>query len=459
MSIGYNPTVSKFVKPPAHSPTGIKSPVRIWNLLDPRNARLHHKFLWRRDSAVLLHRLSDGHAIPPINQLPVEILGEIFGQCLLDFPPLHMRSCHRSLSPSPYTDPLVLGQVCRYWRGVTLATPALWSTICIIRPKQQHVQKVAVWLERSRGCGLSLKLIQPATPGLHDHSVTDEILSLLITQVHRWREIDFSFTSIAQQPLLMIPEGATLALESATISNELWDYASMNRLWRIIHSSPVIHYMDWMWPCNQAPDHLSISQLSHLTLRWVLNVEILIEILRSCNQVVELRLHSLWSDYSPGYFPPLVLPNLRVLSVTDATDPGPLFCRLTLPSLTSVEFTTPIRQRNDFLDLLDRSCCSLAKFTFPGLHLDEADLRGYLAAPHLGSLRELELRGPPSDRVFTSFTRQYLDEQKSWLLPKLEVLRLTNVCCTSEGLLCGTILSRLSSIGQPFNGQFTPTMR
>jgi F-box-like len=366
MSMSYDATASN-----AGKRSAIKSSIR--NLLDARDVCFCNKFLSREATK---HRLRYDCS-PPINRLPVEILGEIFGQRLLDIRPLHMRITHHSLSPSPYTDPQVLGEVCSYWRDVTLATPALWSTICITKPKQRHVQKVILWLERSRTYGLSLKLTQPITLGPRDHSVTDEILSLLVIHVHRWREIEFSFTSVAQQPLLKICHGAASALQSAVISNGFWDHASMNRLWQVVHSSPALHHIDWTWSCNEAPEHLSFSQLTHVTLHWVFSVEMLLDILRSCRQVIELRLYSLWSDYSPGSLPPLVLPNLRVLSLTDGTDPGPLFRRLTLPSLTSLEFTAPMNHQNDLLDLLERSYCSLGKFTLSGLFRNEADVPAY----------------------------------------------------------------------------------
>ncbi|KAF8161768.1 hypothetical protein K438DRAFT_1859413, partial [Mycena galopus ATCC 62051] len=70
------------------------------------------------------------HATPfPVLTLPAEITAEIFACCLLPFANLGWKGVigeYRDIAP------ILLTQVCRAWRDVTLTTPRLWSTLVII---------------------------------------------------------------------------------------------------------------------------------------------------------------------------------------------------------------------------------------------------------------------------------------------------------------------------------------
>src|ERR1700685_2307600 len=57
--------------------------------------------------------------------------------------------------------PLLLGQVCRHWRAITLSTGSLWCSMdLVILVKHSHAQATHVhsWLSRSSGRPLSIKL-------------------------------------------------------------------------------------------------------------------------------------------------------------------------------------------------------------------------------------------------------------------------------------------------------------
>ncbi|KAJ7157290.1 hypothetical protein C8R46DRAFT_859860, partial [Mycena filopes] len=55
-----------------------------------------------------------------LRRLPLEILAYIF---LLTIPSVE-ETC-------PLRSPWILGHICRRWRAIALATPALWSSIVI----------------------------------------------------------------------------------------------------------------------------------------------------------------------------------------------------------------------------------------------------------------------------------------------------------------------------------------
>ncbi|KAJ7804310.1 hypothetical protein B0H14DRAFT_2884869, partial [Mycena olivaceomarginata] len=61
----------------------------------------------------------------PVVELPIDITAEIFGHCVQVFEPVSI--------PYSYTTsaPIVISAVCRAWRDIALATPALWSHLDI----------------------------------------------------------------------------------------------------------------------------------------------------------------------------------------------------------------------------------------------------------------------------------------------------------------------------------------
>ncbi|KAJ7633189.1 hypothetical protein FB45DRAFT_745939 [Roridomyces roridus] len=86
----------------------------------------------------------------PVLTLPPEITSEIFLQFLPSYP-------ERPNVIGPQSPPFLL-QICRQWRDVALATPALWSTVDLFldNPRYDAQQKDLLerWLRRSGNCGL-----------------------------------------------------------------------------------------------------------------------------------------------------------------------------------------------------------------------------------------------------------------------------------------------------------------
>ncbi|KAJ3800867.1 hypothetical protein GGU11DRAFT_754065 [Lentinula aff. detonsa] len=97
-----------------------------------------------------------------VRKLPVEILSEIFSQCL---PEVDTSSVIWSPEPHPNQAPLLLTQVCRSWRSIAIATPRLWSALIInaSNGSPSHSAITRLWLDRSRNVPLTLTLLVRAT--------------------------------------------------------------------------------------------------------------------------------------------------------------------------------------------------------------------------------------------------------------------------------------------------------
>ncbi|KAK6978083.1 F-box domain-containing protein [Favolaschia claudopus] len=85
----------------------------------------------------------------PVLTLPTEITSEIFLHFLPPYP-----------DPPPLVGPLspvTLTQICRTWREIAIATPALWKAINLAEGHVDVVALATLWLPRAGNCLLSMK--------------------------------------------------------------------------------------------------------------------------------------------------------------------------------------------------------------------------------------------------------------------------------------------------------------
>ena len=106
------------------------------------------------DIGYFLAHDSTGHAVPniaPIGKVPVEILAEIFFQCI-DIPSgqhdgLHPRKC--KFVDHPQTIRKQLGQVCQMWNNIIDNDPRIWATF-ILYGEFLDPEMVSLWIEKSK---------------------------------------------------------------------------------------------------------------------------------------------------------------------------------------------------------------------------------------------------------------------------------------------------------------------
>ncbi|KAJ7727040.1 hypothetical protein B0H14DRAFT_2544248 [Mycena olivaceomarginata] len=150
----------------------------------------------------------------PILTLPNEITTEIFIHFLPNYP---------SWEWPPLTgpdSPTLLAQICRKWRDIALATPALWRAISLSDsriPSEHRVHLCNLWLSRSQCSPLSLELY-----GYHtiDPLRATELVSALVSHRPRWERLivnDFSLSHLlvmdGPMPLLRTLELYTEGLD------------------------------------------------------------------------------------------------------------------------------------------------------------------------------------------------------------------------------------------------------
>ncbi|RDB26398.1 hypothetical protein Hypma_006229 [Hypsizygus marmoreus] len=374
-------------------------------------------------------------AIAPINQLPLEILLEIFTVAMQsDDGSRRSESADGilSLSPNPHADPEVFAQVCQWWREIATSATSLWTTIHIYKPQPQHLPKIALWFGRSGAHGLSITVTQPVQGYQKTQRPTQDALALLVTQAHRWQSIHFSLFGYDHQALSGMSLGDLPILESASVFLGTWDQINADRFWSVVHASPALRRANWGRSYSTMPTHVPWAQLTHLGFGCTLSLDSLLQFLELCPKVVELNVAALTSPVWPlpdlRSQPPLLLQHLRTMSFL--RDPAePLLDRLTLPSLKSLNIVHPSHRIPDscqsFCDLLQRSSCQLEVLAIRDEYATSGDLLRYLQQPQLASLVKLVLHAPITDEVIVSLTHgERLERTGGCLLPRLQVIEL-----------------------------------
>ncbi|KAJ7667020.1 hypothetical protein B0H17DRAFT_1336225 [Mycena rosella] len=115
--------------------------------------------------------------IYPVLTLPNELISEIFLHVIPAYPRSPPRYGRRS--------PTLLTHICRQWREIALATPALWRAILLDGsiPSGEHIRFLASWLSRSGRFPLSIQMTDDFA------ELTPEELDVILPYRARWEHL------------------------------------------------------------------------------------------------------------------------------------------------------------------------------------------------------------------------------------------------------------------------------
>ncbi|KAJ6468680.1 hypothetical protein C8R47DRAFT_1325752 [Mycena vitilis] len=283
----------------------------------------------------------------PVLTLPSELISEIFLRVLppyTDFPQLN-----GPCSPTPLT------QVCRRWRDIAVGTPELWSAISSLNNNYggRELPIIELWLERSRGWPLSLKL---GTTGW----ARDELVAAVVPHRARWQylKIDVEANHL---PIFDAPAMPLLRhLELITTSTE--DDAGTKKSPIVTRGVPLLRTV----VLNDAAAvriTLPWMQLTSLTLIRVFPSEF-IPILMQTRNLVYCELHVFHNSsrnavsYRDGRIPLLFLESLALIHCGIHPVTG-LLPTLIVPALRSLKISEtllspdPIESLTAFISTFD----------------------------------------------------------------------------------------------------------
>ncbi|KAF7376713.1 F-box domain-containing protein [Mycena sanguinolenta] len=303
----------------------------------------------RAEQAVVQARL-DAYKYPVLT-LPTEITSEIFINFLPTYP-----------EPPPLkglASPTMLTHVCRKWREVALATPALWRAIKLGDPDIRHEQVRRIsdaWIRRSGSLPLSIVINTNNRDFLHE--IFTEPLSMA---TERWEHLNL-WVSLPCLPEIGAPLPMLRSLEFAVSTvGDVFTFYEAPQLRNVILRGRISSFVVLPW-----------MQLTSLTMNYG-GVNKIVQILTQTPNLIQCALSLVSTgdtdldDLSAEGLPDIPLPRLESLVVTDwtfrQTVPGfHLLQSFTVPSLRRLEVhelllgTDPIYQLESFIS---NSRCAL----------------------------------------------------------------------------------------------------
>ncbi|RDB19525.1 hypothetical protein Hypma_013660 [Hypsizygus marmoreus] len=393
--------------------------------------------------------------LPPINRIPVEILAEVFFR-FLEIPSDYFPDRPMlAVTSRCMANPFILGHVCIHWRAVALSTPTLWSSLAIHKPASWMAPMVQIWLQRAKNCPLSLYLYVHCKPSRPEIVGADAILPLFVMCLPRWKNVTFYLNGGPYDSLLGLPNHTARMLECALLDLKSWDHASADQVWRSLSSSPKLRRVFWdnRYMLHHLPAHMPWTQLTHLRMDMgpgSVAPDALLELLRSCQELVELHFVPRIPIRNIPRVSPFILPKLRVLTVQTLCrwDPSLILGCLILPALASINIRhghiSSERQSILYLkDLLARSSCQLKNISLWDTGIEEAEIVDFLSTSPAQFITALDIDVPGSITEATiALLTHDPDDPRTLVLTHLKTLKLHTIRC-SDGVLSKMIRSRL----------------
>ncbi|KAF8893136.1 hypothetical protein BD779DRAFT_1508982 [Infundibulicybe gibba] len=370
-----------------------------------------------------------------ISRIPPEILGEIFIHSLaVDFPSQSAQ---------------FLSSVCKLWRALVLAAPALWASldiICNMDVLYPPLPVIHSHLERSGAHPLSFTLRSKDF-----HNINTNLFAALKTLTaarQRWCNVHIELARITKDTLGFITLGDAPLLQSIRCHVL---QSSMQRLPIPLH---MVHYHprleSFQWDSLGSPLRLPLgnTQLTSLSLRTNLSVPECVTLLRLSPRLSSAKFNSFRPASAPPSIPHLTHPALCTLSIVGEYS-DMFLSALTLPALLDLDLVSggtmelPTKWEVVLPPFLARSNPTLRRLSLSMTRLQSLDpalLRILALTPHLRTLRLSNCLLDPAP--LTAALIHVLHPTPSPgvpLCPHIRRLQLSRISDCPDGL-CGAML-------------------
>ncbi|KAH0578667.1 hypothetical protein H2248_003798 [Termitomyces sp. 'cryptogamus'] len=384
-------------------------------------------------------RVCDEFPLAPANQqclvleLPPELLGQILISCLSP------REIARVFPINILAPPLVLCQVCRYWRNVAMSLPILWSTLCLdFRSTPKKIALYRLWLERSQHHPLTFNFsdILPKS---------DPALDLLCSHMYHWGDIEVDMGSESTHRLLTLRAEMVPLLQRIKIrdnTQSMQNEQGIDKIAPILASLSSLSEIIWLGYIPRNISTIFWPYLRRFVIHKSVNTRQCLLLMARCPMIEEIVILHLMNPTHDTTLPVVDLPHLRTLYLQG--DTGQLLDRLLCPSLRSLDMTPPMD--NKILQRLGaRSSCNLFHLCLleddrPMHTISEWDALEYLQSACCQTLRSLHIKPATTDTFFRNLTWKADGEAGTQYLPHLVELSATSF--TTDGIVSEMVASR-----------------
>ncbi|RDB17287.1 hypothetical protein Hypma_001726 [Hypsizygus marmoreus] len=360
------------------------------------------------------------------NELPPEIIGEIFIHCLPRW----------YTFPKAGEVPMLLCQVCSYWRQVAISTPILWSSFSSITDplakKATHLSLVKLWLNRSRN--------QPLSFSLHSAPKSHWVMEEFLKEIHRWHEVVIGLDDVLGRKFLRIQGRNAPWLESVwlTIQPGNWD---VDQLGPVLNSFPALHRLQLSNTPTASFVNTPWPRLTHVTIHCKIPVGHFITLLSNTPMLECVILYAkLATSTTPSPNLIVTLSSLRSLKF-QAEDSGEVLDHLILPSLLSLDISMP-KYYDALRRFSERSACKLKAFIQSDSRANPYGVYCCLKLPCMQSLRELTLFSAVSNQSLALLTWSSMPNSTAGCLMPHLITLILRLCTTTDGIMSRMIASR-----------------
>lgn len=214
-----------------------------------------------------------------MNELPLEVISEIFLQCL-SYTGTHFVHGRR------FSSPHVLSQVSRPWRNIALSTPALWSSLSIVYDRlvlRPHISLIKLWISRSGSVPLSfsIKVDLPEHYPWQSMKLVERALGVYIPEVERWKNVQLILPHALDPNMWHIPIAGALILKTLNI-RVVSAAAYPAPVLDLMFNSPRLHVLNLDLPTMPGAVGQAWRTLLKLHLKSCMSIFECISVLESC---------------------------------------------------------------------------------------------------------------------------------------------------------------------------------
>ncbi|KAJ7113022.1 hypothetical protein C8R44DRAFT_234856 [Mycena epipterygia] len=197
----------------------------------------------------------------PVLTLPNEIVSEIFIHVLPVYP-----LCPPMEGP---LSPHALTRICRKWREIALATPALWRAVSICLTMRDEVaceRRLHIlhsWLNRT-SCPIAIEIIASSEPTVRNF--ISQVFAAIVPHRARWEYLKLETISLSDLRAIEGPMPLLRALQVSLYDSAISPAAVFRQAPRLLAFTEMRGYYNVTYP----PDFLPWSQLTSVTLMHVM---------------------------------------------------------------------------------------------------------------------------------------------------------------------------------------------